>query len=358
MSAGDYISLKKSKMLQNYAPILSSGNKAVANYDHYVRKLAINTVIGTISNDIYGDPEEKTMNNIIINCSEYPANTFDGVLNPTPITLVPNDNIGLNWRAYDGSMVNFVILSGPSRAEYSLIPNFFSTAGPKIGAQGQSSGVTRNISDLSAGTGFNFVGVPNVNDEDSNGFNRAPFVIEWTGYFFCTQSGNWTFNLRTLGRDYSFFWLGPIADSGYNLTNTFIKHEYNLSANPSDIDQQSNTINMVRDTYYKMRIQYSQPSNFQFLSLSFTDPNGITTFDGTKNYFRENIFYFNQTNYPLKSTPSVPAKLQQSCYRGEQPCTTFIHAKRANHISNEHRRQWNQKKKEMLKITDSRTYKM
>ena len=45
MSAGDYISLKKSKILQNYAPILSSGKKAIANYDHYVRKLAINTVV-------------------------------------------------------------------------------------------------------------------------------------------------------------------------------------------------------------------------------------------------------------------------------------------------------------------------
>jgi hypothetical protein len=49
----------------------------------------------------------------------------------------------------------------------------------------------------------------------------------------------------------------------------------------------------------------------------------------------------------------VPAKLQQSCYRGEQPCTIFIHAKRATHISKKHRRQWNQKKKEMLQITDS-----
>jgi hypothetical protein len=107
-----------------------------------------------------------------------------------------------------------------------------------------------------------------------------------------------------------------------------------------------------------MRIQYSQPSSYQFMSLSFTDPNGITTFDGTKNYFRENIFYFNQTTYPLKSTPSVPGKSQQSCYRGEQPCTTFIHAKRATHISNVHRRQWNQKKKEMLQITDSTTHNM
>ena len=358
MSAGDYISLKKSKMLQNYAPILSSGNKAVANYDHYVRKLALNTVNDSCSKDFYGDAEDKAINDILINCTQYPANTFDGVLNPTPISLIPNNHIGLDWRAYDGSMLRTYTLTNPNEASYNFLPNFFSTAGPKYGAKGESSGVTRNISDISAGTNSNFIGVSN--DIDKNGDNpRAPFVIEWTGYFFCNQSGNWTFNLTTLGRDLSFFWLGPIAESGYNNNNTFIKHINNLSANSTDIDPpQSNTMYMKSDTYYKMRIQYSQPSYYQFMSLSFTDPNGITTFDGTKNYFQENILYFNQTTYPLKSTPSVPAKLQQSCYRGEQPCTTFIHAKRANHISNVHRRQWNQKKKEMLQITDSTTYKM
>jgi len=357
MSAGDYISLKKSKILQNYAPILSSGKKAIANYDHYVRKLAINTVNESCSKNIYGDLEDKTMNNIVINCTEYPANTFDGVLNPTPITLVPNNNIGLDWKAYDGSMINISTSTNP--ATFSLIPNFFSTAGPKFGAKGQSSGITRNISDISAGTNSNFIGVSDDFDKDESFNIRAPFVIEWTGYFFCTQSGNWTFNLQTLGRDFSFFWLGPNAESGYNFSNTFIKHEYNASVGVTVKDQvQSNTINMVRNNYYKMRIQYSQPSSYQFMSLSFTDPNGITTFDGTKNYFRENIFYFNQTTYPLKSTPSVPGKSQQSCYRGEQPCTTFIHAKRATHISNVHRRQWNQKKKEMLQITDSTTHNM
>ncbi len=358
MSAGDYISLKKSKMLQNYAPILSSGNKAVANYDHYVRKLALNTVNDSCSTDFYGDAEEKSINNILINCRDYPANTFEGVLNPTPISLIPNDRVGLDWKAYDGSMLQFSV-DVNQQVIYNLVPNFFSTAGPKFGAKGQSSGVSSSLQDISFGTNGNFIGDENVDDKDENDDRRSPFVIEWTGYFLCTQTGNWTFNLRTLGRDFSFFWIGPIAETGYNTDNTFIKHIHRVAAGPTDIDPtQSNTIYMERNKYYKMRIQYSQPNEKQFLSLSFTDPNGNTTFDGTKNYFRENVFYFNQISYPLKSIPSVPAKLQQSCYRGEQPCTIFIHAKRATHISNIHRRQWNQKKKEMLQITDSTTYKM
>ncbi len=356
MSAGDYISLKKSKMLKNYAPVLSSGNKAIDNYDNYVRKLALNTVNDSCSKDFYGDNKKKTINDILINCTQYPANTFDGVLNPTPIHLIPNNYVGLNWRAYDGSMLTYSDVN--LEVTYNLIPNFFSTADPQFGAKNQSSGITTSLQDISFGTNGNFIGDSTVNDENGDDL-RAPFVIEWTGYFFCTQSGKWTFNLRTLGKDFSFFWLGPNAESGYTKDNTFIKHIHNVNStelNPIDLDL--NFINMERDKYYKMRIQYSQPDEKQFLSLSFTDPNGVTTFDGSKNYFQENSFYLNPGQPPLKSIPSVPAKLQQSCYRGEQPCTIFIHAKRAYHISNKKRRQWNQKKKEMLKITDSTTYKM
>jgi hypothetical protein len=360
MSAGDYISLKKSKLLKNYAPITSYGNKTIDNYDNYVRKLALNTVIDSCSKDFYGDDEEKAINNILINCTNYPENSFDGVIHSKPIILIPNNNVGLDWKSYDGSMLSYQNSSYPY-GTVTIHPNFFSTAGPKVGAQGQSSGIITNITDLSFGTNGNFLGYPNVADQTDD-YDRYPVVIEWTGYFFCTETGNWTFNLSTLGKDYSFFWLGPTAKSGYfwndTSNNAFISHQYNGYANSSDIDLNSNIIHMTVNTYYKMRIQYNQPSSYQYLSLSFTDPNGNTTFDGTKNYFRENYMRYELDQIPLQSTPSVPTKLQQPCYRGEQPCTTFIHSKRASHISNVHRRQWNLKKKEMLSITDSTTYKM
>jgi hypothetical protein len=153
MSASDYISLKKSRMLQNYAPILSTNNDAVANYDHYVRKLALNVVSCATSKDIYGFDEPASLNGINLNDCTYPENSFDGIIN--------------------------VVLLNPEK----------------------------------------------------------PMI-------------------------------------------------------------------------------------------------------------------------PLKSTPSVPAKLQVPCYKGEQPCTTFFQAKRANYISKKHRRQWNLKKPSMLKITDSTTFRM
>lgn len=81
MSAGDYISLKKSKMLKNYTPILSTGNKAIANYDHFVRKIALQTVIESCSKDIYGVLEPAKLNDVPLNSCNYPTNSFDGVLN-------------------------------------------------------------------------------------------------------------------------------------------------------------------------------------------------------------------------------------------------------------------------------------
>jgi hypothetical protein len=80
MSAGDYISLKKSKMLKNYAPILSTGNKAIANYDHFVRKIALQTVIDSCSKDIYGVLEPAKLNDVPLNSCNYPANSFDGIV--------------------------------------------------------------------------------------------------------------------------------------------------------------------------------------------------------------------------------------------------------------------------------------
>ena len=92
MSAGDYISLKKSRMLKNYAPILSSGNKAIANYDHYVRKIALDTVINSCSEDIYGFPEIDAINDIKLNSCTYPPNSFKGIVSDFQSTL-PSSSI-------------------------------------------------------------------------------------------------------------------------------------------------------------------------------------------------------------------------------------------------------------------------
>ena len=95
MSAGDYISLKKSKMLKNYAPILSTGNKAIANYDHFVRKIALQTVIDSCSKDIYGVLEPAKLNDVPLNSCNYPENSFDGIVQiyESPCPFMPLKSI-------------------------------------------------------------------------------------------------------------------------------------------------------------------------------------------------------------------------------------------------------------------------
>ena len=111
MSAGDYISLKKSKMLKNYAPILSTGNKAIANYEHFVRKIALQTVIDSCSKDIYGVLEPAKLNDVPLNSCNYPANSFDGVLNvmlfnpeeqTIPLEIIPSVPAKLQQPCYKG----------------------------------------------------------------------------------------------------------------------------------------------------------------------------------------------------------------------------------------------------------------
>lgn len=109
MSAGDYISLKKSKMLKNYAPVLSSNNKAIANYDHYVRKIALQTVIDSCSKDIYGVIEPTKLNDVPLNSCNYPENSFDGIVrvyeSPSPfipIKSIPSIPAKLQQPCYKG----------------------------------------------------------------------------------------------------------------------------------------------------------------------------------------------------------------------------------------------------------------
>lgn len=112
MSAGDYISLKKSKMLKNYAPILSTGNKAIANYDHFVRKIVLQTVIDSCSKDIYGVLEPAKLNDVPLNSCNYPSNSFDGIVpiyespSPTepsiPLKSIPSVPAKLQQPCYKG----------------------------------------------------------------------------------------------------------------------------------------------------------------------------------------------------------------------------------------------------------------
>lgn len=99
-------------MLKNYAPILSTGNKAIANYDHFVRKIVLQTVIDSCSKDIYGVLEPAKLNDVPLNSCNYPSNSFDGIVpiyespSPTepsiPLKSIPSVPAKLQQPCYKG----------------------------------------------------------------------------------------------------------------------------------------------------------------------------------------------------------------------------------------------------------------
>ena len=98
MSAGDYISLKKTKLLQNYrVNAVSTVNFPQVSYENYVHNLNLKAV--KCSTATYGNGVAKpvTINNILVGrTTTCPANTFEGpVIHPVinadvPLISVPS----------------------------------------------------------------------------------------------------------------------------------------------------------------------------------------------------------------------------------------------------------------------------
>lgn len=81
MSAGDYIALKKSKLLKNYG-IPTTNNKSAyvhTSYDHYIHNVALTEATGACSRFRNGITKPTSINNILVGrTSTCPVNNYDG----------------------------------------------------------------------------------------------------------------------------------------------------------------------------------------------------------------------------------------------------------------------------------------
>ena len=105
------------------------------------------------------------------------------------------------------------------------------------------------------------------------------FFWEWTGYFFCNETGTWTFSLSS--DDGSFLWMGDTAKTGtFTAANCLIDNSGN-----HPVTTKTNTISLVKDVdvMYPIRIQYGELNGGNDIIVSFIKPSGGTTinFDGT-----------------------------------------------------------------------------
>ena len=82
MSAGDYIALKKSKLLKNYGVPTATANKSPyvhTSYDHYIHNVALIEATTACSRLRNGTAVPATVNGILIGrTGTCPVNTYDG----------------------------------------------------------------------------------------------------------------------------------------------------------------------------------------------------------------------------------------------------------------------------------------
>jgi hypothetical protein len=134
---------------------------------------------------------------------------------------------------------------------------------------------------------------------EKNGENNF-FTIQFIGYFytkFITPNNNdnssnnnnnnnnnnngkknWKFEINS--DDETFVWIGDNATSNNDFTtkNNFIYNNYNTST-------QSNTIKLKSNTFYPIRIIYSNGQRIYKLNFSFTRPDGVVLNSGDGHFF-------------------------------------------------------------------------
>jgi len=82
MSAGDYIALKKSKILKNYGIPTATANKSAyvhTSYDHYIHNVALTEATSACSRFRNGIAKPITVNGILVGrTTTCPVNNYDG----------------------------------------------------------------------------------------------------------------------------------------------------------------------------------------------------------------------------------------------------------------------------------------
>jgi hypothetical protein len=170
-------------------------------------------------------------------------------INESDLIQYKNNNNNLTNILKPG--LSFIVYSG----YFNDNTNFFKTAS-EIGRGSSVDGT--NLTTITNG-------VMNVNQGQL-------FSIEFTGYFIPKESGFHTFAIAS--DDAAYFWIGPNALEGYNVTNASI----NL-AGLHGTNENKNSINLTSGQYYPVRIQYGQNQGGCDCQFWFSTPSKTKTYN-------------------------------------------------------------------------------
>lgn len=123
-------------------------------------------------------------------------------------------------------------------------------------------GYTYDLTNISTGTN----GRIGVNGADH-------YTVMWYGKFYTgPYSGNFTF--YTYSDDSSLLWLGPVADSGYSLSNLTVDNRglHGMGEVSNYTNKPNNHITLSAYTYYSIRILFGEYDGGDDCRVSFTLP--------------------------------------------------------------------------------------
>ena len=153
---------------------------------------------------------------------------------------------GLNYSVYSGYFADNV--------------SFFSTA--SLSSLSPNTGIVQQIPTLTVGTNSCLT-------QTTGTASTTNVSVQWTGYFYPTTSGTWTFSINS--DDASYLWLGSTATSGYTTSNALVSNggihgEKTVTA----------TISLTAYTSYAIRIMFGQSSGGQVMVLTITNPSAVS----------------------------------------------------------------------------------
>lgn len=111
-----------------------------------------------------------------------------------------------------------------------------------------------------------------------DGASEDYYSWRWLGYFKASTTETYTF--YTSSDDGSYLWLGDSALSGYNTSNALVNN-----GGPHGNVEMSNTVDLVANVYYPIRIQFGEIGGGDSITVSFSTNTIPKTTDGNGYYF-------------------------------------------------------------------------
>lgn len=210
-----------------------------------------------------------------------------------------DNNIVISWKPPNSDRTSngdgYFYLDTPNGLQFKIYNGYFNDDVSFFNKNNSiNSGIVTDISNIYNGT--------NSLIPLNNSLNR--YSVEWNGFFYATDTGEWTF--YSVSDDASYIWIGEIAKSGYVRNNAVVNN-----GGLHGMQERSGKINLIKDTYYPIRIQFGENSGGDNISISWNRPgNSTRIYNGNGFFFESNTAI--QYHNIIKKTQQLPSDISDN----------------------------------------------